>query len=102
MKRLIASLVFLFLILAVSGCYTIPHHLADDNECEQIIIYYEVPLPQPPQIYLPPTPDPGPPRPMIRGPVEERNNNKSGNQVRDPLRGHGERGNTERNTQGRK
>jgi hypothetical protein len=110
MKRLITSLVFLFMITALGGCYTIPKHFADDYDSEQVIIYYEVPPPPPIIDYYPPIPPTPPvtnppdpnPKPIIRQPNPPNNSGNSGNQVRDPLLGHGERGNTERNTQGRK
>ena len=115
MKRLIASLTFLFLMIAVSGCYTIPQNFADDNECEQIVIYEPIcVLPAPPvappppispiirpPIVRPPVIVPHP-KPIINQPNPPKNSGNSGNQVRDPLRSHGERGNTERNAQGRK
>ena len=100
MKWLLTSLVFLIMLIGLSGCYTIPQHFADENDYQEVIIYYEVPLPPPPPIYYPPVPDPTP-LPILRQPAEEKNRNNSGNQVRDPLRGHGNRGNEERNTQGK-
>jgi hypothetical protein len=101
MKVLITSLVFLFLLIAFSGCYTVPQYFAENNECEEVIVYTEVVLPPPPIIYYPPVPDPNP-RPIIRQPEIPLETKGYKDQVRDPLRGHGERGNEKRNTQGRK
>ena len=118
MKRLIFYLVFLFLILGFNGCYTI---LETSNECNEepdVIVYYPVPVPvptlppppisppispiiRPPYVPNPPIHNPEP-QPIIRQPENPNNGQGSGNQVRDPLRNHGGRGNTDRNTQGRK
>lgn len=114
MKGLITSLVFLFLLIGLSGCYTIPQHFADDNECEEVVVYYPEPVPPPPPIappispiirppYVPRPPVMVPdPKPIIRQPEVPQETKGYKDQVRDPLRGHGERGNEERNTQGRK
>ena len=95
MKRFIISLVFLFLLIGLSGCVTVPHHYTYVEE----VIYYPPP-PPPPEYYYPPVPptppivklpvsEPNPPR--IRQPEKPNRGGGSDNQVRDPLRGHGER-----------
>jgi hypothetical protein len=101
MKTVITSLIFLFVLIGLSGCYTVPQHFADNNEYTEVNIYYEVPLPSPPPVeYFPPVPNPAP-VPIVRQPAEEKNRNGSGNQVRDPLRNNGRRGTEERKIQGR-
>ena len=64
MKRLMASLTFLFLMIAVSGSYTIPQNFADDNECEQIVIYEPICV-----LPTPPVAPPPPISPIIRPPI---------------------------------
>jgi hypothetical protein len=116
MKRLIISLVFLFLLIELSGCYTILQTSEECYEEPEVIVYYPVtvPLPPPPPIsppvspiirppYIPNPPVKNPePQPIIRHPQDPNPSGGSSNQVRDPLRNHGGRGNDERNTQGRK
>ena len=119
MKRLINSLVFLFLIFGLSGCYTILETVEECNETPNVIVYYPVPVPVPtlpspppisppvsPIIPLPIVPNPPvhnpEPQPILRQPESPNNGQGSGNPVRDPLRDHGGRGNGDRNTQGRK
>lgn len=119
MKRLIISLVFLFLMFELNGCYTIVETSDEYNDESGIIVYYPVPVPvatlpppppisppispiiRPPYVPNPPVHNPEP-QPIIRQPENPNNGQGSGNQVRDPLCNHGGRGNTDRNTQGRK
>jgi hypothetical protein len=92
MKRLINSLVFLFLIFALNGCVTVPHHYTYIEE----IIYYPPPPPDP---YYPPLP---PTSPVVNSPVPETRPQrdwqpevpKDSYQKRDPLRGGSDRGNS--------
>ena len=105
MKRLINSLVFLFLMIGLSGCYTIVQNSKEYYQEPEIIVYYPVPVPVPPPdpgpcpIPVPPNNPPSPnpdPQPIIRHPINPDRGGET-NPTRDPLRGHGERGNTERN-----
>ncbi|MCW8809344.1 MAG: hypothetical protein OQJ93_09160 [Ignavibacteriaceae bacterium] len=111
MKRLIISLVFLFLLIGLSGCYTILQTSEECYEEQEVIVYYPVPVPipppppisppvspiiRPPYVPSPPVKIPEP-KPIIRHPENPNRGGGSGDQVRDPLRGHGERGNSERN-----
>jgi hypothetical protein len=119
MKRLIISLVFLFLIFGLNGCYTILETSEECNEEPDVIVYYPVPapvptLPSPPPIsppispiirppYVPNPPVHNPePQPKLRQPENPNIGQGSVNPMRDPLRDHGGRGNGNRNTQGRK
>lgn len=90
MKRLINSLVFLFLIFALGGCVTVPHHYTYIEE----IIYYPPPPPPPPD-YYPPLPPTSPVVPETR-PQRDRQPEKPKDsyQKRDPLRGGSDRGNS--------
>ena len=87
MKRLITFLVFLFLIFALGGCVTVPHHYTYVEET----IYYPPPPPLPPDYYYPPVPPTsrGTNLPQTRQPEKP----KDSYQQRDPLRGGSERGN---------
>lgn len=117
MKRLIFYLVFLFLLIGLSGCYTILETVEECDEAPDVIVYYPVPVPtlpplppisppispviRPPYVPNPPVHNPEP-QPKLRQPENPNIGQESGNQVRDPLRDHGGRGNVDRNTQGRK
>ena len=84
--------------MCLVGCYTIPRHFAE--EYEEIIIYdpgpteppvYDPPILIPgPPVFYPPAPDPNP-EPKLRQPEKTKDRNGYENQIRDPLRGHGNR-----------
>ena len=111
MRGVFSSIFFFVVLLGLNGCYTITYLSSDDNECENVIVYYPIsvpppvidpgPWPGPNPPYPPPTPNPDP-QPKIRQPEVPVERKGSGDQVRDPLRGHGNRGNEERKTEGRK
>ena len=108
MKGIFSLAVFVTLVICLTGCYTIPHHFADDDEYQEIIIYYPVPI-EPydpcPEPYPPDPPTINPPvhnpQPIVRQPEPPRNDQGYKDQIRDPLRGQGNRGDNERKTQGR-
>ena len=109
MKGIIFLSMFAIFLLGLSGCYTIPRHFADD-EYEEVIIRYPVPIlpydpcPEPPFIGGPhplPNPPVQNPQPIIRQPEPPRNDQGYRNQVRDPIRRDGNRGDNERKTRGR-
>ena len=100
MKRLTISLVFLYLLFGLNGCYTILPTSEESYEVTEVIVYYPVPVPIPQPVYPPvinPPYYPHPPifvpypEPKIRQPEQPQSGGGSGDQVRDPLRGHGER-----------
>jgi hypothetical protein len=103
MKVVITLLALVIIMVGFNGCYTIPHHFADNEE----IVYYPPPpspppdyfpspLPLPPPTYYPPAPEPE--QPKIRQPENPRDDRGSSYGDRDPLRGNGGRGNGEINT----
>lgn len=108
MKGIFSIVVFVVFVISLTGCYTIPRHFADDDEYQEIIIYYPVPVqpydpcPDPPYISGPhPLPNPPVHNPIVRQPEPPRNDNGYKDQIRDPLRGQGNRGDIERKTRGR-
>jgi len=96
--------VFLFLALglflvAVNGCYTIVSNNVNGDVNQTTIINYPPPPPViNPIIIYPPSPPPNPPhyKPVITRPPVERPKKEPSYGTRDPLRGHGDRGNGER------
>jgi hypothetical protein len=105
MKGIITISMFAILFLGLTGCYTIPRHFAEDEEYQEVIIYYPVPIepydpcpvPDPPT-YNPPVHNP---QPIIRQPEPPRNDQGYRDQVRDPIRRDGNRGDIESKTRGR-
>lgn len=102
MKGIFSLTVFVTYIISLTGCYTIPQHFTDD-EFQEIIIYYPEPIPLPEPCCvdpIPPDPPNNNPKPIIRQPETPRNDQGYRDQVRDPLRGNGNRGDNERKTRG--
>jgi len=102
MKGVITIFAFVFVLMGLNGCYTIPHHFADDEE----VVYYppiEPYIPDPIIIVIDyPPPLPSPP---INLPAPERNlpkdrqpeKPKDSYDSRDPLQGGSGRGSGEIN-----
>lgn len=89
------------LILALSGCYTIPRHYVT----QEIIVYYPDPIPQPdpepwPDPTYPPRPNPPANNPPATNPPRDRQPEKPKDSYgnRDPLQGGIHRGSGEINT----
>ena len=87
---------FVFFIITVNGCYTIVSNNVNGVVNQTTIINYPPPPVVNPIIIYPPSPPPNPPyRPVITRPPVERPkiDRKPSYDVRDPLHGHGDRGN---------
>ena len=96
MKGILIILVLSLGLMGLIGCATVPRHYTYVEE----VIYYPPPPPPPPEYYYPPVPPTppvvAPPAPETRPPRDrqpEKPKERKGyeDQVRDPLRGHGER-----------
>ena len=96
MKGVLIILVLSLGLMGLIGCATVPRHYTYVEE----VIYYPPPPPPPPEYYYPPVPPTPPvvtpPAPEMRPPRDrqpEKPKERKGyeDQVRDPLRGHGER-----------
>lgn len=96
MKGILIILVLSLGLMGLIGCATVPRHYTYVEE----VIYYPPPPPPPPEYYYPPVPPTPPvvtpPAPEMRPPRDrqpEKPRERKGyeDQVRDPLRGHGER-----------
>lgn len=105
MKVVLTSIVSLFVLLGLNGCYTILPTSEGCNEVTEVIVYYPVSVPVPPPDprpwpdppYPPPPQPPAPdPQPKLRQPEVPKERIGYEEQVRDPLRRQGERGNSER------
>jgi hypothetical protein len=94
MKGVILFLGFGLFMASLNGCYTIvsnSNNVNGDVNQTTIINYPPPPPVISPIIIYPPSPPPPPKRPVITRPPEERPKWKPSD--RDPLRGHGDRGN---------
>ena len=45
MKAVFLWIIFIYIIVGLNGCYTVPHHFADENAYIEIIVYYPDPIP---------------------------------------------------------
>ena len=104
MKGVYLFLAFGLFLITANGCYTIVSNNVNGDVNQTTIINYPPPPPviNPIIIYPPsPPPNPSPYRPVItRPPVERPKIDKRPSYGdRDPLRGHGNRGNGERNSE---
>jgi len=110
MKVVLTSIVNLFVLLGLNSCYTILPISEECNKVTEVMVYNPVPVPtppprpvyppvspiiHPPYVPSPPINDPEP-KPIIRLPEVSKDRRGYEEQVRDPLRRQGERGNSER------
>ena len=91
---------FSFFLMGLNGCYTVPHHFANDYVSEEIIVYFPDPIPP----VGGPWPHPDPPykpipNPIVNNPIDRQpekpkdDGNSHGN--RDQLQGGSKRGSGE-------